>query len=82
MCVLALCRAAAGKDGGKGHRKQGPKRIWSNLTTNEHAWYLAKQGEPLLSPSLCIYIICMTGKGCGASSAVSKLLLLLSCVCT
>ena len=44
--LYLLCRAAAGKDGAKGHRKQGAKRIWSNLTAQDHAWYLAKQGEP------------------------------------
>ena len=43
---MLLCRAAAGKDGGKGHRRQGLKRIYSNLTVQEHAWYLAKQGKP------------------------------------
>ena len=49
-------RAAAGKDEGKGHRRQKPKRIYSNLTAKDHAWYLAKQGKPcwpllmLLSP--------------------------------
>ena len=44
---LPLCRTAAGKDGGKGHRKTGPKRIYSNLTAQDHAWYLAKLGKTL-----------------------------------
>ena len=39
-----MCRAAAGKDGGKGRKKKGAKRIYSHLTAKEHAWYLAKQG--------------------------------------
>ncbi|CAL5228540.1 g11694 [Coccomyxa viridis] len=39
----ARMKAAAGKDGGKGHHKQGAKRIYSNLTAQDHAWYLAKQ---------------------------------------
>ena len=39
-----MCRAAAGKDGAKGRKKKGAKRIYSHLTAKEHAWYLAKQG--------------------------------------
>ena len=39
-----MYRAAAGKDGGKGRKKKGAKRIYSHLTAKEHAWYLAKQG--------------------------------------
>ena len=40
-----MCRAAAGKDGGKGRKKKGSKAyLYSHLTAKEHAWYLAKQG--------------------------------------
>jgi hypothetical protein len=56
--LLIVCapshRAAAGKDVGKGHKKRGPRRIYSTLTAQEHAWYLAKQGLLLCwHPQIC-----------------------------